>query len=116
MKVLAIIGWVFAVPMLIGVWFLGGDKTPEQIAAVETKDFEGNARVFCSSRIKESLRNPASVDWDAMHAWPVIDDGDGLYTVIAKYRAENGFGGMVKEARQCLVARDGERAAVLVVE
>lgn len=119
-KFFAIVGWVVAVPLLALMWLINDSAPDDQKAAKasarELDDFRGNARVACSLRIKEALRNPASVEWDSRFEWPVIEDGDGLYTVIAKYRAENGFGGMNNEARQCLVARSGERAAILGIE
>lgn len=110
-----------------GFWFLSQPRTPEEFAAheaqkeaksrmAEIRAFKGNARVMCSSGIKEMLRNPSSVDWYGRATWPVIEDGENLYTVIAKYRAENGFGGMVQETRQCLVARSDDRATVLGIE
>lgn len=119
-KFLAIIGWVVAAPVLALIWFTGDSATDEAkaagVSARETKKFQGDARIACASRIQDSLHNPSSVDWDRRFEWPVIDDGDGLYTVIAKYRAENGFGGMVKETRQCVVVRSGKKAAILGVE
>jgi hypothetical protein len=119
-KVMAIIGWVVGVPVLALLWFVNY-STPDhvkerQAAAKSDRDFERAARVMCSSGVKEMLRNPSSVDWDGRATWPVIEDGENLYTVIAKYRAENGFGGMVQETRQCLVARSDDRATVLGIE
>lgn len=119
-KVMAIIGWVVAVPFLVLVWFVN-ESTPDHVkerrAAVKSdRKFDGAARFKCSDGIKRLLRNPSSVEWDGRANWPIIQDGEGLYTVIAKYRAENGFGGMVKETRQCLVVRRDDRAAVLGIE
>lgn len=113
-EILAAIGLVVALPALIMMWMT--EDSPEQVAAKERQDFEGNARVVCSMKIEESLRNPDSVDWNDRFAWPIIEDGENLHTVIAKYRAENGFGGMVNETRQCLVMRRDDRAMVLGIE
>lgn len=117
---MAIIGWVVGMPVLALLWFVSY-STPDhvkerQAAAKSDRDFESMARVMCSRSIKEMLRNPSSVDWDSRATWPVIEDGENLYTVVAKYRAENGFGGMVRETRQCLVARSDDRATVLGIE
>jgi len=125
-------GFLILVGLLVwgiigGFWFLTTPRTAEEIAAqeateakraaqTELRKFKIMARASCSNRIKDNLRNPSSVDWDGRATWPVIEDAENLYTVIAKYRAENGFGGMVKETRQCLVARSGDRATVLGVE
>lgn len=113
-EVLAAIGLVVALPALVVMWMSG--NSPERAEAKERKSFERKARVMCSSGIQKSLRNPASVEWRDMAAWPIIEDGENLHTVIAKYRAENGFGGMVNETRQCLVMRRDDRAMVLGIE
>lgn len=113
-------GWIVAVPFLAFAWFVSSSASDETKAKAalsdETQKFEIAARVSCASRISDDLRNPASVEWDQRHFWPVVDNGDGLYIVTARFRAENGFGGMVKETRQCLVARSERHAAVLGIE
>lgn len=113
-EVFAAIGLVVALPALIFMWM--AKESPERAEAKARQSFERKARVACSTQISTSLRNPSSVEWDGRATWPVIEDGESLYTVIAKYRAENGFGGMVHETRQCLVARSDDRASVLGIE
>lgn len=113
-EILAAIGLVVALPALVITWM--ADDSPERAAAKERKSFETKARVVCSTQIERGLRNPASVEWRDMAAWPIIEDGENLHTVIAKYRAENGFGGITSETRQCLVARNGKQATVLGIE
>lgn len=102
------------------IWYNSEPASEEEkaasAAASELNSFKIFARASCSSAISEMLRNPSSVEWDRRSSWPIIEDGEGLYTVIMKYRAENGFGGMNQETRQCLVVRSGEQATVLGIE
>jgi len=112
-KILSIIGVIIAIPLVGVAWenLSSGDG-----GELPDRSFNVQSRIMCADLIKRSLRNPASVEWDGRSTWSIIEDGGDLYTVIAKYRAENGFGGMVKETRQCLVARRESGAVVLAVE
>lgn len=106
------LGVVVAIPLLGYAW----EKTSGETSGASVSQFEISARAMCSSRIRDMLHNPSSVSWRGRAGWPIIEDGGNRYTVIAKYSAENAFGGTVQETRQCAVLNKDGRALVLGVD
>lgn len=118
-KVLAIIGWVVAVPLLALAWFLAPETTPEQAAAREAarelSRFQSEARVKCSVAIKQGMHDPSSAEWASRASWPVTDSGS-FYTIRATYRGSNLFGAIVTETRDCLATRREDSATIIGLE
>lgn len=103
--------------VLITLWFLRPDPDPSDVAEAEKSraeaSFRTSAIAWCSSAIKESLKNPDSAEWVGRPQWPVRQAEGNLYLVTATYRATNSFGGVITEQTDCLIVRDGKDARVI---
>jgi hypothetical protein len=65
-------------------------------------------RWACRHFIEQTLNNPSSAEWVDYLDWPTRERPDGITTVRAEYRAQNAFGGTVREVTFCDIRRDGE--------
>lgn len=66
-------------------------KTPEEIAAAAKKERAFQKTVLLAKTIKGNLRDPSSVEWEAIRA------NDDASVICLQYRAKNGFGGFSRE-------------------
>jgi hypothetical protein len=108
-KPVGALGLIFAALLLVGIFsaIFGGEAAKDRAQAAEAqkspeqRTAEANAKaadlarysaaVAASEAIKGSLRDPASLTWEAMSV-----NADATI-VCAVYRAKNGFGGMNQE-------------------
>ena len=104
---LAVLGWVIAVPFLALAWLGGGF---EQSGADNQSRFESRARAACITSVRRQLHNPRSASWLNSTQWPVTLQDGGLYEVSMRYRADNAFGATVTESARCIVRRDEAEA------
>lgn len=81
-------------------------KTPEQTAEEKAK-IERYARVqVAASQVKNILRDPDSLKWEAILA------NDDASVICMQYRAKNGFGGMNREQLTVFKDRFYKEAAI----
>lgn len=117
MKVLAIIGWVVAVPFLALMWWGGAfTKHEDQIARNEEARFHSKARAACITMTRRLMNDPRSAEWVDDHIWPVSVLDETIYQVRMTYRAKNAMGGTVTENALCRVRRDGDQAFAIRLE
>jgi hypothetical protein len=98
----------FGIVVLIGSCFVkGGGSNSSPLGSAS------EARVECSSSIEQRLRDPSSVEWIDRFSWPATRADNGVWTVHARYRARNGFGGMNLEDHECRLWKASDRWSVL---
>lgn len=66
---------------------------------------------YCKVQVKQSLKDPSSVDWTDWQSWPVSVERP-IWTVLAKYRAKNSFGAVVPGEAICEVVINDEGKVV----
>lgn len=69
-------------------------------SAVEASGDKARALSACQLAIKETLKNPSSVEWVDMLQWPSSFE-EPLWTIQATYRATNSFNAVVTESVIC---------------
>lgn len=65
------------------------------------------ARGACGIFIERLARNPSSLQLIDQPSWSVTHNSDGTWSVLAHYRAQNGFGGMNVERTTCVMRLTG---------
>lgn len=67
---------------------------------------DAGARGACGLFIERVARNPSSLELIAQPSWTTLQNADGTWSVLAHYRAQNGFGGMNVERSTCVMRKD----------
>lgn len=119
-KVASFLKWtLLSIAALFGVlavwfamWLDAGDSTAATQKSSDVDMGRVTAGVACQSAIKANLKDPSSAQFVDRLNWPSTLE-NGVWTVEAKYRAANGFGGIVTETIACKAA-DGSFSAVLI--
>lgn len=79
--------------------------SPQEIASIKRKQvaewYQNKSHQDCEDHLKKNLRNPDSYKRDGDIG--ILKDDGNQKTIIWKYRAENGFGGMNYSAVTCLI-------------
>jgi len=120
---------VIAAVVVAVVWLSSGSEGPEtearEAAAQSAKEAEERRKGFhCLSAwdgshsdvkayVEERMRDPDSFEHIETRITPVKDDG--THTLVMKYRAKNGFGGMTVGEALATVRNSNCRATVLAI-
>lgn len=83
-----------------------GEREREREAAATPPAADSGARGACGLFIGRLARNPASVELINQPSWTTLHNADGTWSVLAHYRAQNGFGGMNVERSTCVMRKD----------
>lgn len=67
---------------------------------------DAGARGACGIFLERVARNPASLALIDQPSWTTVQNGDGTWSVLAHYRAQNAFGGMNVERSTCVMRKD----------
>lgn len=121
-KPVGIIGWIVAIVLLAYMvqCTTRTEKAKEQAAAVESakspeqkaaeakqkaeEDLRFQKTVVAATAVKQSLRDPASLQWES------IDANEDASVICLSYRAKNGFGGMNLEYATFANGKHGKSA------
>lgn len=122
-SMLRILGYVFGGFIVLTIFVqCNADKrvadkeasmTPaERIAAAEKKELEGYAaaaRGMCRRFIEKRLHDPDSAEWLKQWEWSTSQLPNDRWSVVADYRAKNGFNATRTERGRCLMSRSGDQ-------
>ena len=105
--VFTVILWIVVGIMVLLIWLLR-EIVPEESAVDTDQDRDPTAgmRQACRMYIEQVAHNPSSLDWINFHAWATEVQSDGMVSVRAEYRAENAFGGTIREVTWCDLKRE----------
>lgn len=65
-------------------------------------------REACRQFVEQRLNDPGSAEWGNYTSWTVVDNRDGTYSVGARFRAKNGFGGLQQAYYTCVIRQRGK--------
>lgn len=66
------------------------------------------ARMACAQFLQRLSRAPSSFEAIEQPSWVTLENADGSWSVLAHYRAQNGFGGINVEKTTCVMTRAGD--------
>lgn len=66
------------------------------------------ARSACRTFLERVMRDPATAEWIEQWNWTTLQNDDSTWSVLAHYRAANGFGGRNLEKTTCVMSNSGD--------
>lgn len=98
--------WLLAaLATLIAISRCGGSDNATTATPQAPPAPDAGARGACGIFIERLARNPASVQLVDQPGWRTVGNADGTWSVLATYRAQNGFGGMNLERSTCVMRK-----------
>lgn len=117
MMVLGASVWIF------GAWWLFfSESTPDVKPLTPPQTLEESrqsmARAMCNELIMKNLNDPSSAETGPLSEgyygrWPTESVGEDRVRVTARFRAKNGFGGLIKTQFNCVLRFDGKEVVAL---
>lgn len=83
-------------------------ETTNSAAADKPANYAPTARAACAQMLEKLSRETNSFDPIEQWNWTTLENADGTWSVLAHYRAKNGFGGTNVEKTTCVMTRSGD--------
>lgn len=71
------------------------------------------ARAACQQFIEQRVHDPASFEPQDAWKWTALEEGPGRWSIVASFRAKNGFGAVRQHAAICVVEYASDRWKLL---
>lgn len=104
---------VAIVLVLAAVLKCNSPTEPDTRAPGQSADASPAARAACAQFLQRLSREPGSFDPIEQWGWSTVHNGDGTWSVLAHYRAKNGFGGTNVEKTSCVMTQTGDNWSLL---